>query len=306
MIEHDLLDAVVALPDQMFYNTGISTYVWILTNRKDPERAGTVQLIDGRELYTKMRKSLGNKRNELSRGHIAELVGLYADPPSPDEEDERSRVLSNHEFGFRRVTVERPRRARYDGGPRAVGRLREHPDWSSDNVRKGDADRADQVLAGMEEVVGELPTDGISLNDALARVKKFADYKALLKKAKVAVEDVLSVDDPDADIVRDRTGNPIADSDLRGQETVPLPDHYDPADTRTDWQSEGVDDYVAAEVTPHAPDAWPDHDKTRLGYEIPFTRIFYRYEPPRPLAEIDADLRKVEQELIDLLSQVTG
>ena len=130
--------------------------------------------------------------------------------------------------------------------------------------------------------------------------------QALLKKAKAAVEDVLSVDDPDADIVRDKKGNPVADSDLRGQETVPLPDHYDPADDRTDWLREGVDEYVKTEVLPHAPEAWPDHDKTRLGYEIPFTRIFYRYEPPRPLEEIDADIQKVEQEILDLLGQVTG
>ena len=218
VIEHDLLEAIVAMPDQLFYNTGISTYVWILTNRKRPERAGTVQLIDGRELVQKMRKSLGNKRNELGDDHIEELVRCYREVPDVDD---RSKVLRNHEFGFRRVTIERPRRARYDGGPRAVERLREHPDWSADNVRKGDADRADEILAAVEQAVGDLPVDGITLNDALGRIKKVPDHGALLKKAKAAVEEVLSVDDPDADIVRDRKGNPIADSDLRGQETVP-------------------------------------------------------------------------------------
>ncbi len=303
VIEHDLLEAIVAMPDQLFYNTGISTYVWILTNRKPADRAGTVQLIDGRDLSRKMRKSLGNKRNELGADHIDELVRLYRDNPDGDD---RSKVLRNHEFGFRRVTIERPRRARYDGGPRAVERLRESPDWTVGNVRKADADRAGEVIAAIEQAVGDLPTDGITLNDAMAKLKKHPDFPALLKKAKDAVLDTLSVDDPDAPVMVDRKGNPIADSDLRGQETVPLPDGYDPDDTRTDWLRDGVDEYVKAEVLPHAPDAWPDHTKTKLGYEIPFTRIFYTYTPPRPLEEIDAALRKVEQEILDLLGQVTG
>ena len=302
VIENDLLEAIVAMPDQLFYNTGISTYVWILTNRKAPDRAGTVQLIDGRQLFQKMRKSLGNKRNELSEQHIEELVALYRDTPA---DDDRSKTLANHEFGFRRVTIERPRRARYDGGPRATERLREHPDWTADNVRKADADRTGEVLANLEQAVAELPSEGIGLNDALARIKKHDDYKALLKKAKDAVLDTLSVDDPDAPIMLDKKGNPVPDADLRGQETVPLPDHYDPTDNTVDWLAEGVDGYVKEQVLPHAPEAWPDHTRTKLGYEIPFTRIFYRYQPPRPLAEIDADIRKVEQEILDLLGQVT-
>lgn len=303
VIEHDLLDAIVALPDQLFYNTGISTYVWILTTRKNPDRVGTVQLIDGRDGYAKMRKSLGNKRHELTADHIDQLVTLYRDAP---EDDERSKTLPNHTFGFRRVTIERPRRARYDGGSAALDRLRAHPDWTDDSVRKADADRADKVRASVEQAVADLPAEGITLTDAVTQVKKHSEFTGLLKKAKTAVEAALSVDDPDADIVRDGKGRPVADSDLRGQETIPLPDHYDPFDDHNDWLREGVDDHIAVEVLPHAPDAWPDHKKTKLGYEIPVTRIFYKYEPPRPLEEIDADIRKVEAEILELLGQVTG
>ncbi len=303
VIEHDLLDAVVALPDQLFYNTGITTYVWILTTRKRPDRVGTVQLIDGRQGFAKMRKSLGNKRHELLDRHIDELVGLYREP---DADDERCKVLPNHTFGFRRVTIERPKRARYDGGPAAVERLCANPDWDASNVRKADADRAEEILAGVERAVTDLPGAGIALTEALKRVQKASEFSALLKKAKSAVEGALSVDDPDADIVRDAKGNPVADTDLRGQETVPLPEPYDPFDEHTDWLREGVEEHVAAEVLPHAPDAWADHTKTKLGYEIPLTRIFYKYSPPRPLEEIDADIRKVEAEILELLGQVTG
>jgi type I restriction enzyme M protein len=303
VIEKDLLDAVIAMPDQLFYNTGISTYIWILTNHKPADRAGTVQLIDGRDLSKKMRKSLGNKRNELSDEHIAEIAAAYRDGT---EDEERSRTLPNHTFGFRRVTIERPRRARYDGGPAALERLREHPDWQAGVVRKSDAGRAEDLLSAIEAAVAGLPADGITLAAAMTTVRAGSEFASLLKKGKAAVEEALSIEDPDAPIAVDMKGNSVPHSDLRGQETVPLPDHYDPADERTDWLREGVDEYVATEVTPHAPDAWPDHTKTKLGYEIPFTRIFYKYEPPRPLEEIDADLRKVEQEILDLLGQVVG
>lgn len=301
LIENDLLEAIVGLPDQLFYNTGINTYVWIVTNRKAPERAGHVQLIDARELYRKMRRSLGNKRNELGPDDIDEIVDLCRS----QAENDRSKLVPNSRFGFRRVTIERPKRARYDGGPAAAERLRSSPDWIADNVRKADRDRADEVLASIEQAVADLPADGISLNEAMQRIKEHPDHKALLKAARTAVLDILSVPDPDAPPLLDRKGHPQPDPDLRGQETVPLPDDYDPHEDGVDALHEGVDDYVKQEVLPHAPDAWVDHSKTRLGYEIPFTRIFYRYKPPRPLAEIDADIKKVEQEILELLAEVT-
>lgn len=300
LIENDLVEAIIGLPDAMFYNTGIHTYVWVISNRKTPERQGMVQLIDARDLWKRMRKPLGMKRNELTDEHLAEIVTLYGDLV----ENDRSRFLPNEAFGFRRVRIERPKRARYAPGPDAVVRLQGSPNWTTDNVRKADADRAADVIAGVEQAIKELSEDG-TLADALKTLKQHGDYKALLKKAKDAVNNALVVDDPSAAPLIDAKGNPVADPNLRGQETVPLPDGYDPGDDSVDPLTVGVDGYITDEVIPHAPSAWADHSKTKLGYEIPFTRIFYRYEPPRPLAEIDADIKRVEAEILEMLQEVT-
>ena len=303
LIENDLLETIVALPDQLFYNTGISTYIWVITNRKAPDRAGHVQLIDARDLYRKMRKSLGAKRNELAEEHIDRIVELYH---ALDPDGEEAKLIPNHRFGFRRVTIERPLRARYEGGATAAERLRTAPDWSVAQIRKSDADRAQDILAAIEEAVAGLPADGLTAADAIARIKKVDGYTSLLKKAKDAVAAALAVPDPGAEQLRDARGRPLPDPDLRGQETVPLPETYQPDDDTVDVLTDGVEDHIKTEVLPHAPDAWADHSKTKLGYEIPFTRIFYRYQPPRSLVEIDADIRKAEREILDLLGQVTG
>ena len=300
IIENDMLEAIVGLPEAMFFNTSISTYIWILTNRKRPDRQGKVQLIDARDLFQRMRKPLGEKRNELAQAHIDEIVRLYGDMVTRD----RSTILPNEAFGFRRITIERPRRARYSPGPDAVDRLRDHDAWGPGNVRKADADRAGDILAEVERAIAELSADG-GLAVALKALGKVDAYKALLKKAKDAVAGALTVTDPAAEPLCDAKGNMVADPDLRGLETVPLPAGFDPHDDSLDGARIGVDDYVAAEVHPHADDAWVDHDKTKIGYEIPFTRIFYRYSPPRPLAEIDADIKAVEAQILALLTEVT-
>ncbi|MEX1164303.1 MAG: N-6 DNA methylase [Nitriliruptor sp.] len=302
LIENDLLETVVALPDQLFYNTGISTYIWVITNRKAPERAGHVQLIDAREQSRKMRKSLGAKRNELADEHIERIVELYH---ALDLDGEQAKLVPNHRFGFRRVTIERPIRARYEGGPAAVERLGVTVDWSASQVRKSDADRAEAILAGIERAVAELPAEGLTAAAAVARIGKVVGYTSLLKKAKDAITAAVTVPDPEAEPLRDAKGRPQPDPDLRGQETVPLPDTYHPDDDTIDVLTDGVDDHLKSEVLPHASDAWVDHTKTKLGYEIPVTRIFYRYQPPRPLAEIDADIKQVEQEILKLLEKVT-
>jgi type I restriction enzyme M protein len=302
LIGNDLLEMIVALPDQLFYNTGISTYVWVITNRKAPERAGHVQLIDGREQFRKMRKSLGAKRNELGDEHIDRIVKLYH---GLEPDGEHAKLVPNHRFGFRRVTIERPLRARYEGGPVAVERLRNSADWNAGQVRKSDAERAEAILAAIEDAVADLPADGLTAAEALSRIKKTDGYTSLLKKAKTAITTALTVPDPDAEPLRDAKGRPQPDPDLRGQETVPLPGTYQPGDDTIDVLTDGVDDHLKTEVLPHAPDAWVDHTKTKLGYEIPFTRIFYRYQPPRPLAEIDVDIKQVEAEILQLLAEVT-
>jgi type I restriction enzyme M protein len=301
MIENDLLEAVIGLPDQLFYNTGIHTYVLVLTNRKPPERAGLVQLIDAREMWVRTRQALGEKRKALSAAHIDEIVRLYGDMAESDT----SRLVPNEHFGFRRVVIERPKRARYEGGPVAVERLRDDDRWTPDNVRKADADRADDVIAAVEAAVKDLPEDGVTLTEAANTLKQSSEWKGLLKKAKDAALNAISVDDPLAATLKDPKGRPVADPDLRGQETIPLPDGFDPDDDTVDVLRVGVGEHVAAEVLRHSPEVWVDHSKTKVGYEIPFTRIFYRYTPPRPLEEIDAEIREVEKEILSLLREVS-
>ncbi len=212
MLENDLVEAIIGLPTDMFYNTGISTYVWIVSNRKPAARRGKLQLIDASSFWQKMRKSLGSKRKELSPEHIGDITRLFGQ----FEESTRggvpiSRIFRNEDFGYRTITVERPER-----------------------------DAAGKIVLG---------TKG---------------------KGK---------------------GKPVPDAALRDTENVPL--------------SEDVETYFKREVLPHAPDAWIDHDKTRIGYEIPFNRHFYVFKPPRPLAEIDAELKGVTDRILSMIGGLT-
>ncbi|MFJ6722087.1 N-6 DNA methylase [Streptomyces sp. NPDC091259] len=216
LLENDLVEAIVALPTNMFFNTGIATYIWILDNTKHPDRAGKVQLIDGTSFWTKMRKSLGSKGREISDHDRAEIVRLYAD--FEDADPDFSRVLCNDEFGYWTITVERP----------------------------------------------------------------------LL--------------DADGNPVVDRKGNRKPDSKRRYTENVPFT--YGGSSAGAAGEREIIQAYFDAEVKPHVPDAWIDWAKTKIGYEIPFTRHFYKYVPPRPLSEIDADLEKQVAKILDLLREV--
>jgi type I restriction enzyme M protein len=220
IIENDWLEALVALPEQLFYNTGIATYIWLVTNNKSEQRKGKVQLIDARAMWKPMKKSLGDKRRELSDGHIAEITRIHQEFDQADPN--LSKVFSNHHFGFQRITVERPK-------------------------------------------------EGAS---------------------------------------HDKRGRPVADPDLRDSETVPLPDANYPwvADASgrlaNDAHRAEVERYMESDVLPWVPDAWVDHSKTKVGYEIPFTREFYVYVPSRPLEEIDADIEGLESEILALLEEI--
>jgi type I restriction enzyme M protein len=212
VLENDLLEAIVALPTDMFYNTGIATYVWILTNRKPQNRRGVVQLIDASGMWQKMRKSLGSKRKELSPAHIEEITRLFGGCQVAERDAVPiSRLFRNEDFGYRTITVERPLR-----------------------------DEKGEIVRGMKG------------------------------KAK---------------------GQPVPDTNLRDTENVPL--------------SEDVEAYFRREVLPHAPDAWIDHDKTKVGYEIPFNRHFYVFKPPRPLADIDAELKIVTDRIVAMIGELS-
>ena len=278
IIESDWLDAIIGLPDQLFYNTGIYTYVWVVTNRKRPERRGHVQLIDARQLYAKMRKSLGNKRNELTRSHIAEITALYED----FTDGERSKVLPNSAFGYRKVTVERPLRVRYEITDETVTAV------AAVKPVVSLGERAGVLLDALGGLIGERYPTLAALETALAPVwVKLAKVGAPVRKAVVGAA---MVRDHDAEPVRTKKGYE-PDPELRDTENIPL--------------DEAVDAFIEREVLPFAPDAWVDESKTKVGYEIPFTRQFYRYVPPRPLAEIDADIEASQQRILKLLSEVT-
>lgn len=310
IIENDWLEAVVALPDQLFYNTGISTYFWIVTNRKSPARRGKVQLIDARKSFTKMRKSLGEKRKQVADDQIAEIVRLYGDfdqqaiDPETGEADARVKIFPNESFGFLRITVERPLRLRYEITDETADALR-----ADKKLAKLTDDQRDALAALATERVG---TAFATEADARAEVKRWmADLELSGKPIEASIVDALSVRDPDAEPILDKHGNPEPDADLRDNENVPLPPdpvRYEPDPTgrlATDTYTNAVEQYVEAEVHPYVGDAWVDHTKTKIGYEIPLTRHFYVYTPPRPLEEIDAEIKQLEAEIQELLAEVT-
>jgi type I restriction enzyme M protein len=285
IIENDWLEAVVALPDQLFYNTGISTYFWVVTNRKSAERRGKVQLVDARELWEKMRKSLGEKRKRISDEQIDEITRLYGD----FQEGERVKILPNEAFGYQRITVERPLRLRYSGEG-AAERLE-----ASKAFAKLDEASQDKLAAAVSSLAGLSTTDREEALAANGKLSK-AEEKALLEALAVRDPEAPALDEPDPE--------------LRDYENVPLPPEpvtFEPdpsARLRSEPYRRAVEEYMEAEVLRYVPDAWVDHAKTKIGYEIPLTRHFYRYVPPRPLEEIDAEIRALEGEIQNLLGEV--
>jgi len=293
IIEHDWLEAVVALPDQLFYNTGISTYFWVVTNRKSPERQGKVQLVDAREYWVKMPKSLGNKRKEISPEQIDDVTRLYAD----FAESEKVKIFSNEAFGYQRVTVERPLRLRWEVTHEVIEQLEGSKQWAKLSVHE-QSDLTSHLKA----------LEGTSITDRAVLAKKLGEVPKAIEKP---LWDALAVADPEAPVITTKKGEPEPDPDLRDYENVPLPSvsvawEVDPSECLASMEYQTtVRDYMATEVMPYVPDAWVDFTKTRVGYEIPLTRHFYRYVPPRPLAEIDAEIKTLELEIQSLLREVT-
>ncbi|NAZ74936.1 N-6 DNA methylase [Kineococcus sp. T13] len=284
IIENDWLEAIVGLPDQLFYNTGISTYFWVLTNRKAPQHRGKVLLLDARESWTKMRKSLGDKRKYVSDEQIADITRLYADALAGDTSDERVRVFDNDAFGYQRITVERPLRRRWNVTDEAIATVE-----VAKGFLKAGVDH-ETVLGALHRLLGASEETEAALWSNVQRELKSTGVATVPAPVKKAIVEACAVPDPDAKPVLDRKGQPLSDAELRDNENVPL--------------GESIEEYFAREVLPYVPDAWVDESKTRIGYEIPFTRQFYRYVSPRPLSEIDADIAQVEANIQRLLGQV--
>jgi type I restriction enzyme M protein len=300
IIENDWLEAVVALPDQLFYNTGISTYFWVVTNRKAPERRGKVQLVDAREQFVKMRKSLGEKRKQISEAQIQEITRLYGD----FTEGEKVKIFPNEAFGFLRITVERPLQLRWE--------------ITNETIAVAFAGKAIQKLpADTQTALRELLDEerGAAFATQRELVKTFKAAVGVLElgtSAQKALWSALAVRDENAPVITDRKGNPEPDPELRDNENVPLPPmlvRFEEEPTQRlatlDYHS-AVDDYMREEVLSYVPDAWVDHERTKIGYELPVTRHFYKYVSPRPLDEIDAEIKTLEDEIQRLLAEVAG
>ena len=331
IIENDWLEAVVALPDQLFYNTGISTYIWVLSNRKKPRRKGKVQLIDARRFYVKMPKSLGNKRNKLGDptdrrsepdqiGEITRIFGNFKDGETRrfTEEDpitrqpvEKTRIVSKvfgtADFGFHKITVERPLRLNFQPTLERIARLETERGFvnlatsnkKNEKARLAEIAEGKHRQAAIRKLLADFATqhgdtvykDRRAFLTDLREADRADNVRLTAAELRVVLA-ALGERDETAEICHDRHGSPELDPELRDTESVPL--------------KESIQAYFEREVLPHVPDAWIDESKTKIGYEIPLNRHFYQYEPPRPLEVIEADIKTLERDILKLLAEVTG
>ncbi len=281
ILENDWLEAIVGLPEQIFYNTGIASYVWLLSNRKRPERQGLVQLIDARGMWTKMRKSLGEKRRYLTDEQIAEITHLHGSLDG----GEFSKLVPVEQFGYRTIVVDRPLRARWEVAEQTWAGVEEDK-----ALGKLERSTRDALVVALRAIV-PVRFDG---EDACRTALRAAVTVAGVAKPPAPLLRALVgrclTRDPDAEAVRDGKGRVVPDPDLRDTENVPLGDD--------------VGGYLTREVLPHVRDAWVSDPEGKIGYEIAFTRLFYRYTPPRPSEEIKAELREREARIRQLLEEV--
>jgi type I restriction enzyme M protein len=307
ILENDWLEAIVALPEQLFYNTGIPTYVWVLTNRKPKARKGKVQLIDATGVWMPMRRSLGDKRREISAEQIGEITRYF----EVFREGEQSRIFSTTDFGYRKITVERPLRLNFQANPERVERLKQEKAFQAlaTSKKKGKAGEA-EVATGrkFQETIllalSDLDATRVWKNREAFRKCVYDSLLGCGLKAPASFWKVLlsalSERDESAEICFDAEGHPEPDPELRDTENVPL--------------GEDVNVFFEWEVKPHVPDAWvntagrdpKDGQVGKVGYEINFNRYFYRYQPPRPLEEIEADIKALEKAIVAMLREVAG
>ncbi len=345
IIENDWLDAIVALPDQLFYNTGIYTYIWLVTNRKPEERKGKVQLIDGTRFFQRMKKSLNNKRNEITDDHIHELTKIYANykdgekaKVTIDGKTEKRvicRVFENWEFGYLKITVERPLRMNFEASKERMALLDEQAAFANlatSKKRKNEEEIEKEIEQGkklqkaIRSCLKKLEKKGLYRDRAVFEADMMEQFKlAKIKVQKVqqnAILAALGERDPEAEICLKPDGSQEPDPELRDTENIPLPEdtvlplpmQFNPDTTPKKTANielvkhmlPVIDDYIEREVLPHVPDAWVDYSKTKVGYEIPINRHFYVYKPPRPLGEIEQDIEVLEGEIAELLKGLVG
>jgi len=290
LLEEDVVEAIIALPTEIFFRTGIGTYIWLLSNKKPTARKGKVQLIDATALYEPMRKSEGNKRRRVGDDQIRQIVQMYAD----FAETKESRLFDSRDFGYRRVKVLRPLRKKIVISAEGLAALADETAWG-----KLTPDEQAAWTARFKEKMGEAQAWGWVDPWAKNAAKRDAGLGKVNAALIKAFQKALGVRDPELDPVLDKSGEVIPDDDLTDFENIPL---------GTD-----IPDYMAQEVLPHARDAYVDETFRDdydgqvgvVGYEINFNRYFYEYQPPRDLEEIDAELKAVEAEIAAVLAEVT-
>jgi type I restriction enzyme M protein len=338
IIENDWLDAVIALPDQLFYNTGINTYIWFVTNKKHKERKGKVQLIDATRHFSKMSKSLGNKRNELTAEHIDEITKIYGNfvhnakckvqTANGLGKKICSKIFENQKFGYIKVTVERPLRLNFSVSCNRIEKLKSENGFISLAKSKK---KKDKEKRKKEEIYGQQLQNSIlsalsSLDEAKIyknRDKFVKDLSSAFKDSKITLDakikkillSTLSERDETADICYDKNGKPEPDPELRDNEIIDLPPNTIlplPLDYDNETGLEDLvklvkvhcEEYMKEEVLPYVESAWIDYSKTKIGYEINFTKYFYEFKPLRSLAVIRSDILASQKETQGLIEKV--
>ena len=297
VLENDLVEGIVALPNDLFYNTGIATYIWILTNNKAPLSKGKVRLINAVDFYKKMKKSMGSKRNEIREDQLNEIVRLYGDA----QPNEYVKIFDNEDFGYAKITVERPLRLNFQVSEERLARVVEEKGFANlaTSKKKGDAahfemEEGKKIQAQILHVLRTLESDEVYKNrEVFTKILKDALAEATIKLGAPVLKAILnglSEKDETADVCMKNKKDIEPDTDLRDTESVPL--------------KENIEEYFAREVLSHVPDAWIDHSKTKVGYEIPFTRQFYKYTALRSSAEIMDEIRTLEVEIAEQLKKV--
>jgi len=296
IIENDWLECIIGLPLNMFYNTGIATYIWVLSNRKPEQRRGKVQLIDATEWYGKLRKNLGKKNCELTQVDIQRITATFL----AFEETEQSKIFDNEDFGYHKITVDRPLRLTFQVTPERVAQfLGASPTSSSSNTSSvGQQEIPLNFISNTKNgrILGILKDlFGSERHKDFNRVKQEFEKKLKAKDFKLVYDTFTEKNETAEPVIKKKTKDAVIyepDSEFRDTENVPL--------------KEDIEEYFAREVLPHVPDAWIDYEKTVRGYEISFTKYFYKFKPLRSLEEIAADIFALEAETEGVLRQIVS
>ncbi len=304
ILENDLLEAIIALPEQLFFNTGIATYVWIFSNKKKEERKGKIQLIDARNIKNQLRRNLGSKRYEISEENTKEIIKLY----SEFKENEKCKIFPATEFGYRQITIQRPLRLKFEITEESINRLKENEVFINDKPSKKKGEKGEEenrewqklrseIYNILESMLGQVYMSRAKFLKKIETELKNRGFK-LSKQIEKIIWQEIGERDEEAEICYDEQGKPEPDKELKDFERVPL--------------GRDIYDYFEKEVKPYATDSWIDEtvrDKKDgkvgiVGYEIPFTRYFYKYEPPRDVSQIEEEISQLEKEINELLEKL--